>query len=282
MENKKIKSLIDIGLKEIEAEIYLILLRENNITAYKAAKIVKKPKTTVYKALEIMEKEGLIRSNRASQPITFAAVDIKEYLDDKKIQFENNRKIVENELKDIEEIPADTGIFEITKLHQVYSKAKDILNRTEKMALIACSDIKNPGIISAIRDAAQRDVKILIQCFHSNIELPEAEFVCDDTSKEFIQNLKYNWLEIFSDGKEYLISLLSGDHTQLYKAQWCNDPYTSILTYNANVGSFILSKVSEMVIQEKPYSEIENVLREGLNTYYQSIVMEVIEHLIDN
>ena len=282
MNNKKIESLIKIGLKGIEAEIYLVLLREPDITAYKVAKIIKKPKTTIYKALEIMQKEGLIQCNQASQPITFSATKIKEYLDEKQKKFEKNRKLVEEELKYVETIPTNTGIFQITRLSQVFSKAIEILNKSEEIVLIACCHLDNPEIIEAIQKTAERGVKVFIQTYKIIPGLQGVEFVSSRYDEQYYKKISYSWLEIFSDGKEYLISLISKDDKHLYKAQWCNDPYTSILTFNANVGSFILTKTIELIAQKISHSEIKNIIKDDIQMYYKGIIMSTIEHLIDN
>ncbi len=282
MNNTKIESLIKIGLKEIEAEIFLVLLREPDITAYKVAKIIMKPKTTVYKALEIMQKDGLIQCNQAMQPLTYSANPIRDYFDEREKKFKQNRKIVEEELKDIKEIRANTGIFPITRLSQALSKAIEILNDAQEVVLIACCLFNNPEVLKAIQQISDRGVKVFIQTYKIIPELKGVEFVSSHYNDEFIDKICYNWLEIFSDGKEYFLSLLSKDSSKLYKAQWCNDPYTSILTYNANVGSFVLTKAFEMITQELPYPEIGKIIKENIKKYYKGIEMQTIEHLIDN
>lgn len=282
MENKKIKSLMNVGLKELEAEIYLILLREPNITAYKVAKIVRKPKTTVYKALEVMELEGLILSNKAAQPVTFSAVHIKEYLNEKDRKFKAYRKIAEDELKNIEEIPANTGIFEIKMLDQVFSKSIEILDRAEKLVLISAPFLHNNELNTVIRRASERGIQILLHSFSQTQDFPQVDIIQEDISQKFLDSLPYNWLEIFADGQEYLISLLSRDSSQLYKAQWCNDPYTSILTYNANLGSFLLMKAKKLLEEGQSKENIIQFISSSTKAFYKYINMEVIEHLIDN
>ncbi|MCF7913496.1 MAG: hypothetical protein K9M99_13300 [Candidatus Cloacimonetes bacterium] len=282
MDKRKIDSLVKIGLREIEAEIYLVLLREPDITAYKVAKIISKPKTTIYKALDIMQNEGLIQGNQAAQPLTYSAIPITEYLDEKEKKFSATREEVEEELKDIKQIKANTGIFPITQLSQAFSKAQEVISGSEEVILIACTTLTEPEIIDAIQQTANRGVKVFIQSFKTIPGLMGVEYVSSHFDEEISQNISYNWLEIFSDGKEYFLSLLSPDFKQLYKAQWCNDPYTSILTYNANVGSFILTKTNEMIRKKLSYQEIEQSVKENLKKYYKRIKMQTIEHLIDN
>lgn len=269
-------------MKELEAEIYLILLREPNITAYKVAKIVRKPKTTVYKALEIMEQEGLILSNRATQPVTFSAVSIKEYLNEKERKFKKNRKIAEVELKNVEEIPANTGIFEIKKLDQVFSKVIEILDNAEKLVLISAPFLHNEDVNAAIKRSSEWGIQILLHSFSMPQDLSQVDIIKEDVSQEFLDSLPYNWFEIFADGQEYLISLISRDSSQLYKAQWCNDPYTSVLTYNANLGSFLLMKAKKMLEEGQSKENIIEFISSNTKTFYKYINMEVIEHLIDN
>ena len=67
MKDDRIQSLIDIGLKELEAQVYLQLLKEPGITGYRISKLLKKTKPTVYKILETMLEKGLIISDESAK-----------------------------------------------------------------------------------------------------------------------------------------------------------------------------------------------------------------------
>ena len=71
----------------------------------------------------------------------------------------------------------------------------------------------------------------------------------------------YNWLEIFVDGEEFIISLMNDKDDTLYKSLWSNDPYLSVITYNANVGELLFAKVGQLLHSEMSKKEIGEELK---------------------
>ncbi len=74
MENEK-KLLVDYGLRETEAEIYIVCLRFGSSTVYKIAEKVRLPKSTVYDTLKSLHEKGLVTFIIKSGVKYFEAVD---------------------------------------------------------------------------------------------------------------------------------------------------------------------------------------------------------------
>ncbi|MBI3623368.1 helix-turn-helix domain-containing protein [Candidatus Pacearchaeota archaeon] len=86
MENEK-KLLVDYGLREAEAEIYIACLRLGNSTVYKIAEKVRLPKSTVYDTLKSLNEKGLVTFIIKSGVKYFEAVSpnkLVDILDEKK------------------------------------------------------------------------------------------------------------------------------------------------------------------------------------------------------
>ena len=60
MEKEAIQKLRNIGFNQLEAEVYLLLLAERSLTAYRIAKLLKKPSANIYKAVEVLLAKGAV------------------------------------------------------------------------------------------------------------------------------------------------------------------------------------------------------------------------------
>jgi len=80
MENEK-KMLIDYGLRETEAEIYIVCLRLGSSTVYKIAEKVGLPKSTVYDTLKSLHEKGLVTFIIKSGIKYFEAVNPEKLVD---------------------------------------------------------------------------------------------------------------------------------------------------------------------------------------------------------
>ena len=101
METEK-KLLIDYGLRETEAEIYIICLRLGDSTVYKIAEKVGLPKSTVYDTLKSLNKKGLVTHAIKSGVKYFQGLSPEKLVD---ILEEKKTRIIEAipKLKEIQE-----------------------------------------------------------------------------------------------------------------------------------------------------------------------------------
>ena len=58
--DKIFESLKQLGLNNLEAEVYIHLLTNYPMTAYKVGKGINKPTANVYKAIESLSKKGAV------------------------------------------------------------------------------------------------------------------------------------------------------------------------------------------------------------------------------
>lgn len=101
MDNEK-KLLVEYGLRETEAEIYIVCLRLGSSTVYKIAEKVRLPKSTVYDTLKSLHEKGLVTFIIKSGVKYFESVNPEKLID---ILEEKKAKISEviPKLKEIRE-----------------------------------------------------------------------------------------------------------------------------------------------------------------------------------
>lgn len=280
MKNDRIAYLMEIGLKELESEVYLQLLKEPGITGYRISKLLKKTKPTVYKVLETLQEKGLIISNEVAKNQVFTALPIQQYLDHKESEFQKNRKKVLEALKDIKNHAVKPGLYPLERIDQVYSKIVNIINSAQKKIVLTCCTLQNNDIIAAINAATSRGVKVLLESYLKP-EVQNCDHAIYTIHSVIHKEFTYNWLEVFVDGNEYVIGLLTKDGKDLYKAIWCNEPYLAMFTYNSNVTSFILTITRDMLAKNISSREIQEKINSLIRTYYHGINIKEITELLD-
>jgi len=77
---QQIEVLTDLGLNNLEAEIYLTLLKESDLTGYKIAKILGKQRSNIYKAIESLLQKGAILINEQNNSNIYSAIPITSYI----------------------------------------------------------------------------------------------------------------------------------------------------------------------------------------------------------
>jgi sugar-specific transcriptional regulator TrmB len=276
MEKNMVYSLQNIGFKESEAEIYLLLLEEPNITGYRISKLLKKTKPSIYKTLELLQKKGLILADQTENAQVFTAVPIQEYFNQKEKELKLKRSEITEALKNIKPGPVKSGLFPLERLDQFITKAIEMIRNAEKVILVACCSISYQEITEEIEAATSRGVKVLIESPSPHPEVQGCEFAYHENSKNS-DDFEINWLEIFVDAREYVLSVTSKDGHQLYRSIWCNEQYLSQLTFNSNLGSFILTKVRHLLKQNHSSDEITSIINTMVKTYYQGLEVNKIK-----
>jgi sugar-specific transcriptional regulator TrmB len=141
MNNAKNK-LKEFGLNEKEIEIYLYLLKDNDTPAYKIATETGIPRTTVYKILESLEKQGIISKWSKNSVKHFSAENPKKLAD----LLEEKRKALEEVLPDLIHDFNNRAYSPKTKLYKgkegIKYSFKQILEKAER------EDIKKMYVIS--------------------------------------------------------------------------------------------------------------------------------------
>lgn len=281
MKNERIQGLINIGLKELEAEVYLQLLHEPGITGYRISKLLKKTKPTVYKILETLLAKGLVISNEVAKSQVFTALPIKQFLDHQENEFIKNKERVIKVLKNIKANPVKPGLYPLERIDQVYSKSVELITNAKRTIVLTCCQLHNTKIIDALNEATGRGIKVLIQTYPPKPDIQNCDFAMDENRSISFKDFTYNWLEIFVDGNEYLMSLLTKEGDNIYKAIWCNEPYLAIITYNSNVTSFFLTIVQDMLKKNIPSQEILDTVNTLVKSYYHGINTKGINELLE-
>ena len=248
----------ELGLSHLEATVYMCLYRQPHTTGYKIAQTISKPVANTYKALQKLEKKGLIACSEYENTKLYDPIDLEEYLQRLESDLHQKKENLLNELKKIKKPEKSFSSFILNDLDQVYEKAKFMIAKSEETLLLDVFPTPFKAVNDKYQKCKAKEKKIKI--YHNPEENLENAII--SFNKDFqMETWKAQWLIVSKDAEESLVAAVSHDGNQLFHAIWSTDPFLSFILYNGLANEFmlieILNRSNEMKLETK--NEIENI-----------------------
>lgn len=252
---EQIKSLCEMGLTRLEANIYLFLVQNPRITGYKIAKALNEPVSNTYKSIYSLQNKGAVILDETGKSQMYSAVPIDAYFDQMERNFTEKRKKIEASLKNIEILPPDGGVYLLENVFQIYEKADHMIRNAKSSVFINIS----PGIMKifkkSLESAAKANVNVLVRLYKKT-EIPG----CDISYSALInppgKSLPFEILYLVTDGEEYITAFLDITEKKVLKAIWSKNIHLSIIAYYGNLFEFLFVKLCNMLQSDLEKQEI--------------------------
>ncbi|MBT3756399.1 MAG: hypothetical protein HOD64_01750 [Candidatus Cloacimonetes bacterium] len=258
MKNDTLLHLLrDLGLNELEANIYIWLLENKRSTGYKIAGQISKPVANTYKALKSLQQKGAVISDDSSGTIYFDTIPIEEFLNKIENEFKTKREQIVNEVNKLEVQQEPTGIYEIKSKDLVFEKAANMIRSTENSILIDGFPAPMKTIKKYLSADRSKDINIYVKNYSGddidNVHQLKANF------KDLpISELNGQWLIVLRDTAESLIAFFSKDGKELIHSIWTQDPFISFILFNGSAYEFNFTEVCEQVYSNES-NKVENM-----------------------
>jgi sugar-specific transcriptional regulator TrmB len=265
-----IKMLNDLGINDLEAQIFITLLQIPDSTGYKIAGAISKPTANTYKALTQLENKGLIICDESSGSKTYSAIDINEYFNRLTSELNQKRKKIISTIKSLEKGKKKFGNFILSDINQVYEKAKSLIDQSKDILLIDSFpqpyELLKNNIIFKEKNS---DTQVFVKLYK------DAELQCLNTINSYNGQLAIDiwlgeWLIICKDSEEVLIACFDKQTNSTHHAIWTTDPFICFTIYNGMVNEFMLIDILNKVYQNndintKIIKEIHNKYKPAFN-----------------
>ncbi|MBN2537139.1 TrmB family transcriptional regulator, partial [candidate division WOR-3 bacterium] len=262
MNSRAGRMLEEVGLSGLESEVYLALVREPCASGYRLAQMIGKPAPNTYKALDSLRTRGLVLLDDSSRTKTYSALPVGVYLENRRRELEEKQRELEREMADIDAAPVEGGIFRLTSVEQVFSRVRALLAGAERAVLLDAF----PGPLEKLRPdvgrAVKRGVSVFVKAYRP-VELKGADVVCPAGGDA--PDLAYwngDWLNITVDCRESLYSFIRPGGKDLYDAVWTRNQYVGMMNFNGLLHELLLTRVLQLLRQDKTREDISPVLRE--------------------
>jgi len=219
------ENLGDLGFNFLESEVYLELLANEPMTAYRVAKNIKKPTANVYKAVDSLSEKGavFIEDNIKRK---CKAVPPEEFINHVEKSLLSKTKNLKEQLKDIGKINYDELSYSIESIPLVFEKFEAMMQKCKKIAIIDIFPEPLKRVKHIIERAIQRGIDVHIQVYEP-IKIKGAKIAYTETASESLKYWKSQQLNLMTDGEEHLLVLMNNSLTKVLQAKWSNNLYVS-------------------------------------------------------
>lgn len=230
---KALTSLRELGLNRLEAEIYLFMLPQPPLTAYKIAKHLGKPAANVYKAVDTLAHKGALTIEDGSSR-TCRVVPPRVFLRRAEQDFHEVSHDAQAALRDIELSPIGEHVYRIDSAEQVYAYCREMIEKAKSVVVIDAFPIPLSRIASLAVAAAKRGVDVFVEAYEG-IDIAGAEITLAPMADRLVSQWGAQQLNVVADGKENLMALFSRDGSDILQAYWSNSLYLSCLHHGGRL-----------------------------------------------
>lgn len=229
MTRENISLLQDLGLNNLEAEVYSFLLANPPQTAYRIGKSLGKPTANVYKAIEALARKGAVLIEDGASRLC-RGVPAGEFLRQVKQEFNGKARRAEKSLSRLKTHVRDEGIYQLQTATQVFERARIMLDRCKKIAVIDAFPEPLERIRPSVEKAIKRGIQVFIEVYEPT-DIPGANIAFSEDNQTILNFWSRQQLNVVIDGRELLLALTSRDFENLYQAMWSQSLYLSCMMH---------------------------------------------------
>ena len=226
---EQVDSLIEIGLNNLEAEVYVYLLSHPPATAYRIGKDINKPTANVYKAIESLSAKGAVMIQDNNKKLC-KAVGVTEFITIYKNGILNKASIAESQLVSLKSESLDQNTYQINSVSLVIERFKSMLSRCKKIAVIDAFPKILEILIPDIEKEAERGIDVFVETYKP-VAIKNVEIACTNLGETNINHWNSQQLNVVIDGEEHLVSLLDNSLEKVIQASWSNNIYMSCMLH---------------------------------------------------
>jgi len=268
--NSSIHSLKQLGLNQLEAEVYLHLLKSDPMTAYRIGKSIHKPTANIYKAIESLAAKGavLVESNKSK---SCKAVPPDEFLALYERNLLEKTKETRSLLQNLDKNSYDEKTYSIDSVPLVFERFRAMMQKVKLIAVIDIFPNALDKVVDSIQSTIDRGVAVYIQVY-TPIEIEGAHIAYSEIAKKAISHWKSEQLNLVIDGEEYLTALMNAKLTRTIQANWSNNYYMACTMHAGLIQGQTLIKITNLVGEKNFEESVKDLLNKQKYFYNSDII----------
>ncbi len=241
MDNAIESLLRQLGFSGLEAEAYLAVLSEPDISAYRVSQILGKAAPNTYKALDSLLAKGAVLADEGGRSRTFTAVAVRELIGQTNRRLEILARDIEKGLENMPQPKSGEGVYRLNTVHQVIARAKEMIAEASISIVVDSDPEPMKELLDDFVAAAGRGVKVLLQG-REEIEVKGCEVVASVT-----EGWPGNLLVLLVDGSQYMFSFFTSDMRSLSHAVWSGDTFIAACFFRSYMVKALFYRISMMI-----------------------------------
>ncbi len=254
-----VQSLLAFGLTELEAEVYVFLLRESPATGYRVAQAIGKPVANTYKAVESLHNKGALLIDEGANRLC-RAVPAEEWLAQQERTFQHNRKRAARALAALRGGAADDRVYQLRSREQVLQRCRHMLDRARQAVALDLFPEPLAELGPDLERAAARGVRVVLRAYRLAAVAGVDVFV-DPRGESVLGRWPGHWLNLVVDGQELLLAFLDADGRGVHQALWSGSAYLAWVYYSALRAEMSLGALETLVERGATAAEIKKAVQ---------------------
>lgn len=252
------KALERLGLTALEARAYVVLLRTGPSTGYRVAQGIKRSPPNAYRLIESLVRKGLVEIEDGEKRLC-RAVPYRQMLDLLGRRFEKSCKVAADALAGLEATGGEERVYRLGSRWQVLERCRAVLGKADQLVLVDAFPDPLEELTGAIEEAARRGVEVVVKAYRP-IAFEGAEVIVDYRNDEPLDVWDGHWLNLVSDGREYVLSFLDADGRNLHLGVWSNSAYLSWIYHGGLASEMALDQIRRAAGGDLALDEIRRIL----------------------
>jgi len=245
-QEKNLQLLMDIGLSKLQTRIYLALLKGVRSTGYQIAQQLNEPAANTYKALESLQKSGLVMLDDSTRVKYYTAQPIGNYLDQIELRFAKKRRAIEDSITTIAPDLFQEGIYGIENIEQLYILVSSLIQKGTDIIALDGSPLPIEYIKKELRIAAKNGTRVLIKSY-TEVRIPGIEVAFCEEMGSPIYDHPIQYFHLIVPGEGYITALLNQENTQLLYGVYTQNLFLSIVAYSGFGAEFFLTRTLDLL-----------------------------------
>ena len=245
-----------LGFNALESEVYIGLVKHGPQTAYKVAKQIGRPAANVYKAVEVLAREGAVEVTEDNIKVC-KAIPVEALVQQLQNSYKRKAEQAVSAISAIGEERSDEGIFKLQTVDSVFQRAVEMLQRTERIAVIDAFPETLQRMIPYINKLAAAGKEVYVLAYEPVTPHKKVSLVVAPMGAEALQYWDAQQLNVAVDGKEIMLALFNKDVSTLVQATYSNNLYLSCIVYSGIINEHKVHRFT----QARTMTEIDEIRR---------------------
>jgi sugar-specific transcriptional regulator TrmB len=252
------RHLVALGFTELEAEVYVFLLREPQATGYRVAQGIGRTAANTYKALEALEKRGAVMMEDA-EPRRCRAVPPAELLRGLERAFTRHQQKAAQALSRIGSDAGDDRVYQLRTPAQVYERCRTVLAGARQIVLMDVFPAPLAELREAVEEAIGRGVRVAVLAYEP-VAVDGAEVVLNHEAENVRGHWPGQWVNLAADSTQQVHALMTPDGAEVVHATWSGSAFLAHLYQSGLLGEITASAVRRALAAGQSNDEIAALL----------------------
>mgnify|MGYP000879901632 CR=1 FL=1 len=166
--DKVLELLKSMNLTDVEAKVYIELLKNGPSTGYEISKISAVSRSRVYNVLSKLVKNGFIVASKSKNPTYYNCISVDEFINNKKFEYDSLLLEMSNELKKVECSNNMDYIWYINGYDNIFNKCRNILKKSKKEVYVQIWMEDVPQMYDQLKKLDDENIPLLTVLYSSD------------------------------------------------------------------------------------------------------------------